>query len=191
MPVIQSRVVNAHYYVIEAFNESWVEEVVTVLRTIRVLKSEDPIFFQRVALGVRKIFSLPPEPAGLQNASASYHDLIRSGVLRNVLRTGVVTPCVVYTPPMAPVEVTAFPQIEIPFTVPANSTAFCHFENAADPSFLDFFFYNPAAEPLQNPNTYDFGIYLGHSIIGGPVGGMAFSESMPPVPTEPECGGDK
>jgi hypothetical protein len=184
MPYTQTRVVNAHYYVVERLSENFKLDPTPwpMLRSIRVLKSESPAFFEKLGNAVRSIFGLSPQPAGLQNATASYHDLIRNGVLRNVIFTLRHTPLV---GDGADVVLSQTPPV-----VPNNDAAFCHFENTADPSYVDLFFFSQPAQgfgavPPGTPIDYDCGVYLGHSIIGGPVGGIPYSVAPPPVPVEP------
>jgi hypothetical protein len=175
MAIVQTRIVNANYYVIEKFEESFIEEPVTFLRSIRVMKASAPAFYQRLAEAVRVMFGLPTP--SVQNVTARFDTLLRNGVLRSFQTTPV------NDPNLGPGSLLP-PAIGV--GAPATA-AFIHFENAADPTYVDIFFWtNPDTEGVVA--KYNAGIYLGHSIIGGPVGGIAQDEVQPAVPVEPPPG---
>lgn len=174
MTFVQSRVLNAHYYVIERFAETGTDGA--RLRTIRVTRAENLAFFNRFVLAAQQIFedfSLSP-----QNVSICYTDLIRHGVLRKFSQT------VVQTPANNAIFVTQL----APLTVPDDTVAFMHFENAPIPAYLDLYFYvyPPGfSSEFQEPLLFDVGVFLSHSIITGPLNGVAYTGTQPPVPTEP------
>jgi hypothetical protein len=146
------------------------------LRTVRVMKAANPAFFSKLALAVRTILGLPTP--SVQNVTVCYTDLIRNGVLRNVIQTVVKTP--LFNEDDLVLQ-------ETPLRMPGNDRAFCRFEDVPEPTYIDIFFYTMpegfGAEP--SPLVYDFAVYLGHTIIGGPVGGLPYTGVQPPVPVEP------
>jgi hypothetical protein len=173
MSYTQSRVLNANYYVVERFNETDTDGA--RLRTIRVSRAESRAFFDRFVLAAQEIFSNPA--LSPQNVSICYTDLIRHGILREFLQTFVQTPA----------DTSISVSQTAPLTVPDNTRAFVHFENAAQPTYLDLFFY---AFPLgmssaQEPFTFDVCVRLNHTIISGPLNGVAYTGTQPAVPTEP------
>jgi len=168
--ISQTRIVNAHYYVVEKFSESFQEEPVTVLRTIRVMKADATDFYARLANAVRNIYNLPTP--SVQNVTAAYSDLIRNGVLRGTR----------WVETRSPADNTDFPTT-YPAEMPGDNLAFIHFEDAVSPTYVDIFFFLPPGKGY--PAQYQFTVYLGHSIIAGPVSGISLPESQPPVPTEP------
>jgi hypothetical protein len=161
--------------VIERFTEDWKLGGHTMLRTIRVLKANSPAFFSKLAIATRVILGLPTP--SVQNVTVCYTDLIRNGVLRNVVQTFVKTP----------VDADDEIESEKPLIVPDNTRAFIHFEDVADPTYVDIFFYiqSKGFSVINWPVNYDFGVYLGHTVIAGPVGGVPYTAEQPAVPVEP------
>lgn len=174
MSYTQSRILNANYYVIERFNETGTDGA--RLRTIRVSRAESRAFFDRFVLAAQEIFDDPA--LSPQNVSICYTDLLRHGVLRKFSQTTVQTPG----------NSAIFVNQIAPLTVPDDTRAFMHFENAAQPAYLDLFFYAyppGITSEFQPPVIFDVGVHLNHSIIAGPLNGVAYTGTQPPVPTEP------
>ncbi len=178
MTYSQNRVLNANYYVIERFTETGTDGA--RLRTIRVTRAEDQAFFDRFVLAAQEIFDNPA--LSPQNVSICYTDLIRHGVLRKFSQTVV----------QKPADTTNAVTQTSPLTVPDDSVAFMHFENAPKPTYLDLYFYAyplgflPLNPPVLGQQlVFDVGVYLSHSIITGPLNGVAYTGVQPPVPTEP------
>ena len=184
MSILQSRLVNAHYFVVERFVESFDEEdPPTFLRTIRVQRTDAPEFFERLLKAVRSMFGLADDPA-VSNTTANYTDLIRQGVLRNINNT------VSASDPFAPGG-NDFVAGLTPVLVPPPTRAFVHFESSAPgvtPSYVDIFFYRDIE--TKKAFTAYFGVYLNHSIIAGPLGPNPFVPTPDlPNPVEPPPGG--